>query len=336
MSKNRVGAGSTPWYVDAMPDVIAAPSARRRPERAPAAPTSPAAAAAHAAPAAHRRGARDPAGDYERIARAIEYLRARAADQPSLAAVARAVHLSPFHLQRLFSRWAGLSPKRFLQTLTLEEAKRRLRDHADVLTATYDSGLSSPGRLHDLFVAVEAVTPGEFKAFGRGLRIGYGVHPTPFGWCLLARTARGICSLGFLGGRDAGEVAIRELRQDWPEAECVPEDEGTGRLVRQLFGRPRPAAAPLPLVVRGTNFQIQVWRALLRLPPGARVSYRQVAVGIGRPDAVRAVASAVGANPIAVVIPCHRVLRSDGSPGGYRWGLTRKAAINAWEEAARS
>jgi AraC family transcriptional regulator of adaptative response/methylated-DNA-[protein]-cysteine methyltransferase len=281
-----------------------------------------------------RWGSRDPAGDYDRIARAIEYLRAHAADQPSLGEVARAVHLSPFHLQRLFSRWAGISPKRFLQTLTVDDAKRRLREQADVLAATYESGLSSPGRLHDLFVAVEAVTPGEFKAFGRGLRVGYGVHPTPFGWCLLARTARGICSLEFLGDREEGDAGIRELRRAWPGAECVPEPKATGRLVRQLFGRPRPAAAPVPLVLRGTNFQIQVWRALLRIPLGARVSYRQVAVGVGRPGAVRAVASAVGANPIAVVIPCHRVLRSDGTPGGYRWGLIRKAAINAWEDAA--
>jgi AraC family transcriptional regulator of adaptative response/methylated-DNA-[protein]-cysteine methyltransferase len=276
-----------------------------------------------------------PAADYDRIARAIDYLRSHARDQPSLAEVARAVHLSPFHLQRLFSRWAGVSPKRFLQALTVDEAKRCLRENADVLSASYASGLSSPGRLHDLFVAVEAVTPGEFKAFGRGLRVGYGVHPTSFGWCLIALTDRGICSLGFLGGPGEGGAAVRELRQAWPGADCVAEPEATGRVVRQLFGPRDRAAAPLALLLRGTNFQIQVWRALLRIPPGARVSYRQVAAGVGRPAAVRAVASAVGANPIALVIPCHRVLRSDGHPGGYRWGLTRKAAINAWEEAAR-
>jgi AraC family transcriptional regulator of adaptative response/methylated-DNA-[protein]-cysteine methyltransferase len=282
---------------------------------------------------------RDPAADYERIARAIDFLRAHAAEQPSLGAVARAVHLSEFHLQRLFSRWAGLSPKRFLQSLTVEDAKRRLRAHADVLTATLGSGLSSPGRLHDLFVAVEAVTPGEYKAFGRGLRVGYGLHPTPFGWCLLARTARGVCSLGFLASPAEGPAAIRALREAWSEAECVPEPEATGRIVRQLFaGRARPGraeAAPLALMLRGTNFQIQVWRALLRIPVGARVSYQQVAAGIDRPAAVRAVASAIGANPIALVIPCHRVLRSDGSVGGYRWGVTRKAAINAWETVSR-
>jgi AraC family transcriptional regulator of adaptative response/methylated-DNA-[protein]-cysteine methyltransferase len=282
---------------------------------------------------------RDPAADYERIARAIDFIRAHAAEQPSLGAVARAVHLSEFHLQRLFSRWAGLSPKRFLQSLTVEDAKRRLRAHADVLTATLGSGLSSPGRLHDLFVAVEAVTPGEYKAFGRGLRVGYGLHPTPFGWCLLARTARGVCSLGFLASPAEGPAAIRALREAWSEAECVPEPEATGRIVRQLFaGRVRPGraeAAPLALMLRGTNFQIQVWRALLRIPVGARVSYQQVAAGIDRPAAVRAVASAIGANPIALVIPCHRVLRSDGSVGGYRWGVTRKAAINAWETVSR-
>jgi len=280
---------------------------------------------------------RDPVGDYARIARAIDYLRAHATDQPTLAEVAAAVHLSEFHLQRLFSRWAGVSPKRFLQILTVEIAKRRLREPADVLAATHAAGLSGPGRLHDLFVAVEAVTPGEFTRFGRGLRLGYGVHPSPFGWCFLACTARGVCRLEFLGAAAEGAAAVRALQAAWPDAGCEAQPEATGRLVGRIFARRPEGAAdtPLPLLLCGTNFQVQVWRALLRVPPGARAAYGQLAAEVGRPAAVRAVGSAVGANPVAVAIPCHRVLRADGSPGGYHWGLTRKVAINAWETAQR-
>jgi AraC family transcriptional regulator of adaptative response/methylated-DNA-[protein]-cysteine methyltransferase len=275
---------------------------------------------------------RYPEDDYDRIARAIEFLRAHAAEQPGLAVVAAAVHLSEFHLQRLFTRWAGLSPKRFLQCLTVEHAKARLRAAADVLSATLDVGLSSPGRLHDLFVTLEAVTPGEFKAGGAGVRIAYGFQGSPFGECLVATTARGICALEFVAGR-ARRTVVAELAQRWPAATLTEAPGESARIAERIFHPRRKSALPLTVLVQGTNFQVQVWRALLRVPPGAVVSYRAVAQGIGRPTAVRAVGSAVGANPVAFLIPCHRVLRADGEPGGYRWGLTRKAACQLWEEA---
>jgi AraC family transcriptional regulator of adaptative response/methylated-DNA-[protein]-cysteine methyltransferase len=265
--------------------------------------------------------------DYRRIARAIGFIRSRAAGQPSLSEVAAEIGLSAFHCQRLFRRWAGISPKRFLQVLTVEHAKDLLRESADVLSASLGAGLSGPGRLHDLFVALEAVTPGEFKARGAGLDIVYGVHGSPLGDCFVATTARGVVALSFLDRPADRAAALARLRNDWGLARIRPDPEGTADAVRRIFGR-RGAAAP-PILVRGTNFQVQVWRALLSVGPGSAVTYAGLARMSGHPNAFRAVGSAVGANPVAYLIPCHRVLRAGGELGEYRWGTARKAAALA-------
>jgi len=244
------------------------------------------------------------------------------------------VALSPYHFQRLFRRWAGVSPKRFLQALSLSRAKEVLLASASVLEAAFEAGLSGSGRLHDLFVTIEAVTPGEYKRRGRGVVIGFGFHDTPFGEVLLARTGRGICHLGFVeqGERDA---ALAALADAWPEADRRQDEVATERDVARIFGPGREGREePLRLFVRGTNFQFQVWRALLRIPEGALASYGDLARRLGRPTAQRAVASAVGANPVAYLIPCHRVLRASGALGGYRWGVSRKRTILARELAA--
>lgn len=273
-----------------------------------------------------------PVSDYNRVAQAIHFLEENVRRQPTLDEVARSVYLSEFHFQRLFRRWVGISPKRFLQFLTIEHAKRRLDECRSVLDATYDAGLSSPGRLHDLFVTLEAVTPGEYKRRGEGLRIAYGFHDTPFGTALLASTDRGLCALAFVdeGGEGA---AIDDLRERWENADLDEDPRQTADLARRVFAPAEEDDRPIPLLVQGTNHQVRVWEALLRIPPGAMVSYEQLAAAAGRPDAVRAVASAVGRNPIAYAIPCHRVIRKLGALGGYRWGLGRKRAILGWEAA---
>lgn len=271
------------------------------------------------------------ARDYERIARAIDYLRRHAAEQPALAAVARHVHLSEHHFQRLFTRWAGVSPKRFLQYLTVEHAKSRLAQTGNMLALTADVGLSGPGRLHDLFVTLEAMSPGEMRAGGAGLKIRFGIHESPFGPCLIAVSPRGLCGLNFVASQAAAHAL---LRRDWPHAALAPDAGATASLARRIFDPlAAPHTQPLALLVRGTNFQIQVWRALLRLPFGSVASYRNIAAQIGHPSAARAVGNAIGANPIAWLIPCHRVIRESGTFGGYRWGENRKAAILGWEAA---
>lgn len=271
--------------------------------------------------------------DYERIARAIAYLEDHAAEQPSLGAVARAAGLSAFHFQRLFRRWAGVSPKRFLQFVTAQRAKGRLQGGGTVLETAYDVGLSGPGRLHDLLVSTEAVTPGQVRAAGAGLEIRWGRHATPFGDCVIAATPRGVCHLSF-HQRDDIAPGIERLRRDWPAARLIRDQVGTARLAARVFrtGRERPGT-PLALHVRGTNFQLKVWEALLRIPAAETTSYGTIAAAVGAPGAARAVGSAVGDNPIAFVIPCHRVLRGTGALGGYRWGLERKRAMLAWESA---
>lgn len=273
-----------------------------------------------------------PTSDYERIAQAIQFIEANYRRQPTLDEVARSVYLSEFHFQRLFRRWVGISPKRFLQFLTIEHAKRRLDECRSVLDATYDAGLSSPGRLHDLFVTLEAVTPGEYKRRGEGVRISYGFHQTPFGEAMLAATERGLCALTFVdeGGEGA---AIDELRERWSRADLDEDPRDTMDLARRIFDPAARDDRPIPLLVQGTNHQVRVWEALLKIPAGALVSYEQLAAAAGRPDAVRAVASAVGANQVAYVIPCHRVIRKLGAFGGYRWGMERKKAIVGWEAA---
>ncbi len=281
--------------------------------------------------------------DYVLVAQAIAYVTEHAAAQPALAEIAAGLGVSPFHLQRVFTRWAGVSPKRFLQYLTLEHAKRLLDESRPVLEAAFEAGLSGPGRLHDLFVTVEAVTPGEYRARGAGLEIAYGRHTTPFGDCLLAVTERGICALSFLDDYQDGEehgwdAALAALAAAWPQATLHEQPDRTQSLAARIFApqpldRPGEADRPLALLLKGTNFQLKVWEALLRIPPGSAATYAEVAQALGAPSAARAVGGAVGANAIAYLIPCHRVIRSSGAANGYRWGETRKRAMLGWEAA---
>jgi AraC family transcriptional regulator of adaptative response/methylated-DNA-[protein]-cysteine methyltransferase len=269
--------------------------------------------------------------DYRLVERAILFLERNFKQQPGLKEVAASVGLSEYHFQRLFTRWVGISPKRFLQFLTKEHAKRLLEESENVLEAAYDSGLSGPGRLHDLFVSCEAVSPGEYKQAGEGLQIFYGFHPSPFGECLIARTERGICSLAFVQGGKR-EEALSDLQQRWKQADLSEDPAVTFPLVRQIFSqRYEAASSPLHLYLQGTNFQIKVWEALLRIPAGSVVSYQDIAVRIGMPKASRAVGHAVGQNPIPVIIPCHRVIRKGGEIGDYHWGSARKKALLGWE-----
>ncbi|WP_298273511.1 methylated-DNA--[protein]-cysteine S-methyltransferase [Geobacter sp.] len=273
------------------------------------------------------------ARDYARIEEAIRFLEANFRRQPSLEEVAAHVGLSPFHFQRCFRRWAGVTPKQFLQYLTAGYAKELLRQSHSVLDTSLDCGLSGPGRLHDLFVTLEALTPGEYKALGAGLAIRCGFHPTPFGICLVAVTDRGICALRFVSD-DGRKAALAELQREWPRSEFREDRRETGEIVRRLFGAEPPLRdLPLAVLVKGTNFQIKVWEALLRIPAGVAASYGEIARLAGAPRASRAVGSAIGANPVAFLIPCHRVLRESGAIGGYRWGTARKRAILAWETA---
>jgi len=265
--------------------------------------------------------------DYQRVAQAIRFIEANAGRQPELGEVAAAVGLSEYHFQRLFTRWAGISPKRFLQFLTKENAKQLLAGSTNVLEAAYAAGLSSPGRLHDLFIKYEAVTPGEYRARGRGMRIAYGYHPTPFGECLLALTGRGICYLAFVDGDR--QAALDQFRQEWSNASLQEDPERTRPVVAHIFD-PQPGST-LTLHLRGTNFQLKVWEALLRLPPEALTTYGQLAGRVGNRRAAQAVGNAVAHNPVAYLIPCHRVLQKSGAIGGYRYGTIRKQAILGWE-----
>lgn len=289
-----------------------------------------------------------PDDDYRRVEAALAFLEEHRQRQPELAEVAAEVGLSPFHFQRLFRRWAGVSPKRFLQYLTVEHAKELLDQHASLLDAALDTGLSGPSRLHDHFVSLEAVTPGDYKRRGEGLTIRYGRHSTPFGPVFLAATERGICRLAFLPDEDGEaqrldplEPQLEALAEQWPDAHLEANPEATARWARRLSDlQQRRSSEVTPLLVQGTNFQLQVWRALLRIPAGGAASYRQIAQAIGRPGAARAVGRAVGANPVALLIPCHRVIQALGPSssydwGGYRWGSVRKRALLGWEAARR-
>ena len=270
------------------------------------------------------------AADYGRVESSIRYLEENAGRQPGLTELAEQAGLSPAHFQRLFKRWAGVSPKRFLQFVTIEHAKELLRDSSSVLDTAYEVGLSGPGRLHDLFVSTEAVTPGQYKAQGEGIEIRWGVHDSPFGECLLAETDRGICHLSFSDGDSAPN--LERLRRDWRRSRLVEDRAATLATCRRVFVE-EPPERPLPLLLKGTNFQIKVWNALLRVPEGALLSYSDLAGHVCTPRATRAVASAVGANPVSYLIPCHRVLRKTGALGGYAWGTTRKRAMIGWEAA---
>jgi AraC family transcriptional regulator of adaptative response/methylated-DNA-[protein]-cysteine methyltransferase len=310
---------------------------------------------------------KEAAQAYETVARAIRFVRAHAQEQPGLERIAAHVGVSPHHFQRVFSRFAGISPKRFLQFLTKEGARELLRRSRDVLTVSAEAGLSGPGRLHDLMVAAEAMTPGEVKLLGAGLTIRHGFADTAVGRILAGVTDRGVCHLRFVspGGEAA---ALEELRAEWPRAVLVPSEAAArevGRVVERAVAGgtaagpespPYPGShagthtgpnsgtdagpggtpgKPLSLLLRGTNFQIKVWEALLRVPAGELRSYREVAESLGAPRASRAVGSALAANRIAVLIPCHRVIREDGDLGGFRWGLERKGALIGLEQGNR-
>lgn len=271
--------------------------------------------------------------DYRRIAAAIEFLRAHRRQQPGLPELAAQLGLSESHVQKLFSRWAGVSPKRFLQFLTVEYAKRCMQESGDLLDIADAAGLSGGGRLHDLFVNMEALSPGEFKRAAAGVTIRYGVHETPFGEALIADTPRGICHLEFVPAAHR-RAALDALRARWPGASFEHSPVQSAALLDSIFaGGRRSEALPLSLWVSGSNFQVQVWRALLRIPFSHLLNYRQVAGLIGRPQAARAVGTAIAANPVAYIIPCHRVLQSTGEFGSYHWGEARKAALVAWEAA---
>ncbi|MBT8363440.1 MAG: bifunctional helix-turn-helix domain-containing protein/methylated-DNA--[protein]-cysteine S-methyltransferase [Deltaproteobacteria bacterium] len=271
--------------------------------------------------------------DYERIEKSIKYLETNFPSQPGLKEVAAHIGLSEFHFQRLFSRWVGISPKRFLQFLTKEYAKKLLESHNNLLDVTYEAGLTSPSRLHDLFVTCEAVTPGEFKTKGEGVAITYGFHPSPFGKCLLAITERGICGLYFVKNGNQRDV-FAEFKQYWQKAALTEDPAATGPLVSRIFnpslGKKRE---PLHLILKGTNFQIKVWEALTRIPFGMVVTYEDVAMQVGIPKATRAVGTAVGHNPISYIIPCHRVIRKNAEFGNYGSGPARKKVILGWEAA---
>jgi AraC family transcriptional regulator of adaptative response/methylated-DNA-[protein]-cysteine methyltransferase len=271
--------------------------------------------------------------DYNKIEKAITYLEKHHHEQPSLSEIAEHITLSPYHTQRLFKRWAGISPKQFLQYLTLEYAKTILENSGSLLDAAYEAGLSGTGRLHDLFITFDAVTPGEFKHQGEDTLIQYGAHSTPFGHCLIGVTSRGICWLSFYGA-EGKERSLRELVQQWRGARFEESPGTTAAYAKTIFGHGvTPGQKPLTLYLKGTNFQIKVWEALLNLPEGGLFAYESLAAVIGKPNATRAVATAIGQNPVSYIIPCHRVLRKTGEVTGYRWGPARKKAIIAWEAA---
>lgn len=274
--------------------------------------------------------------DYERVANVIRFLDRHHTEQPDLSQLATAAGLSPFHFHRLFSNWAGVTPKDFLQCLTFEHVKQLLLDGRNVFDAALDAGLSGPGRLHDLCVTLAAASPGEMKNGGSGMQIDYGFADTPFGKALIGETKRGVCHLSFINsnGRNAG---CESLALQWPNAKLNRNDSKMTKLAALIFApHQSPARRALRAFVRGTAFQLRVWRALLRVPAGSLTTYSRLAAAIGNSKASRAVGSAVGANPIAFIIPCHRVIRETGALGHYHWDPIRKRAIVGWELSPRS
>jgi AraC family transcriptional regulator of adaptative response/methylated-DNA-[protein]-cysteine methyltransferase len=270
--------------------------------------------------------------NYQRIEQAIRYLEENFQRQPELDDVAEKVHLSPFHFQRIFTEWAGISPKRFLQFLTVDYLKSKLKESKNITEAAEAAGLSSQSRVYDLFTSLEAVTPQEYKLSGAGIHIRYGFHETPFGTCLLGVTDRGICWLSFV---TVGDEAIHELeamKSHWNQSVFHQDQQQTALVADQIFGQ-STASEKIHLFVKGTNFQIKVWEALLRLPMGSVTTYQRIAEHIQSPKAMQAVGSAVGSNHIAFIIPCHRVIRKDGILGEYRWSAMRKKSIIGWEMA---
>ncbi len=271
------------------------------------------------------------ASDYEVVRRAIGHIRSHWREQPEIEAIAEAAGVTPTELHHLFRRWAGLTPKAFLQALTLDGARQLLRNSASVLDASYEVGLSGPGRLHDLFVTHEAMSPGEWKSGGEGLTIRFGLHPSPFGTALVMATERGLAGLAFA---DAGEeaAALADMRSRWPKAHYVADAARTAPIARRIFdpAQWRPQE-PLRVVLIGTDWEVRVWQALLKIPMGSVASYSGIASKVRAPSAARAVGAAVGKNPVAFVVPCHRVIGKAGQLTGYHWGTTRKHAMLGWE-----
>jgi AraC family transcriptional regulator, regulatory protein of adaptative response / methylated-DNA-[protein]-cysteine methyltransferase len=276
----------------------------------------------------------DRSGDYDLIRRAIAFLTETWVEQPSLDRLAQHLGLSPAHCQKLFKRWCGLSPKEFVQAITVDHARGLLGGSASILETAYEVGLSGAGRLHDLFVSHEAMTPGDYKRRGEGLQMAYGFHASPFGEALLVATDRGVAGLAFVN-EDKGETrqhALADMTQRWPKAHYAEAPDKTAPYAKVIFNASKWSKdQPVRLVMIGTDFDVRVWETLLKIPMGRAVSYTDIARHIGSPSASRAVGSAVGRNPISFVVPCHRVLRGDGNLGGYHWGLTRKRALIGWE-----
>jgi len=264
--------------------------------------------------------------NYNRVSKALAYLIKHQPHQPSLSEVSAFVGLSDSHLQRIFTEWAGVSPKQFLQYITKENAKLQLREHA-VADSALASGLSGSSRLHDLMIRCEAVTPGEYRQFGQGLEIAYGVHSCPFGYCFIALTHRGICKLAFFDTAEEGDEIAQELNIEWPEAKTIRDERRTTSVFDQVFTPSTGAQQTITVLLKGSPFQIKVWEALLNIKDGELYSYQQVADSIGKPSAVRAAASAIAHNQVAYLIPCHRVIRGSGVLNNYRWGEERKAAM---------
>lgn len=273
--------------------------------------------------------------NYQRIEQAIKYLEENFKQQPELDDVAEKVHLSPFHFQRIFTEWAGISPKRFLQYLTVDYLKDKLQHTRSIAEAAESAGLSSQSRVYDLFTTLEAVTPQEYKEHGSGIGIEYGFHPTPFGLCLLGATERGICWISFVASDQDPLTAIEEMKLCWHNSVFHENIALTKTFIDQVFFG-QSGAKKLHLLVKGTNFQVKVWEALLRIPIGDVTTYQDIARSIRNPRALQAVGSAVGSNHIAYLIPCHRVIRKDGILGEYRWSSSRKKSIIGWEMAKAS
>ena len=270
--------------------------------------------------------------NYQRVAEAIEYLTENFKSQPSLDEVAKQVHLSPTHFQKIFTEWAGVSPKKFIQYLTVDYLRNKIYDADNLHHAADIAGLSTSSRVHDLFVTIEAVTPNEYKTGGEGLEIFFGFHHTAFGECFIAVTERGICALSFIHD-DSKENEVKQLKKNWSSARITENQTRTEPYVHKIFEEKAPEK--MNLLVHGTNFQLKVWEALLKIPQGAVSTYAQIAKAINNPKAVRAVGTAIGNNPIAYLIPCHRVIRNEGKTGDYHWGATRKKTIIGWEMALR-
>ncbi len=274
--------------------------------------------------------------DYERIQKVIEFISSKFKEQPNLDELANLVNLSPYHFHHLFRRWVGISPKRFLQYVTCDYAKKLLDESRDILAVSLESGLSGPSRLHDLFVNIEAVSPGEFKSKGKNIEIFYGVHDSPFGKCLLSITERGICGFSFHNNSESSK-GIERLKQIWKNAKVKEAKHLTTSVFKNVFQTNKNNhKKSFNLFMKGTNFQIKVWEALINIPSGYLSSYSDIAKYIGEPKAARAVGKAVSQNPIAYLIPCHRVIRNMGNIGSYQWGVTRKKAIIGWEAARKN